>query len=89
MSNTDRQIWRVPDRHFQAPALRRYGRTFRDSRLSSWCNPSRRSVADGSGDRDAWSSGAMSEQAGASRMQDGLQSEQANLQVEQARMMLG
>ena len=49
----------------------------------------RRSVADGSGDRDAWSSGAMSEHAGASRMHDGLQSEQANLQVEQARMMLG
>ena len=50
---------------------------------------SRRSVADGSAHRHAWSSGAMSEHAGASRMPDGLQSEQANLQVEQARMMLG
>jgi hypothetical protein len=32
----------------------------------------RRSVADGSADRHAWSSGAMSEHAGASRMPDGL-----------------
>jgi len=49
----------------------------------------RRSVADGSGDRDASSSGAMGEHVGASRMPDGLQSEQANLEAEQARMMLG
>ena len=61
----------------------------RGSELSFWAVNSGASSIVSKIDRHAWSSGAMSEHAGASRMPDGLQSEQANLQVEQARMMLG